>query len=353
MPPVSHVVTTRRYNGLKPWWPEPGGYAAQSGVGRPGGQAKRAQRILVFLTLAQALTAHAQTPTQPPNTYTLGPNDQISLIVDQLQDSFADKTFRINPEGDISVPLIGRVHAAGLTATELEGQLRTRFTTILKAPDVVVGIAEYSSQPVSVLGAVNTPGIRQLQGQKTLFEVLSLSGGLRPDAGTTVKITRDLKWGPIPVPGAATSSTGQYSVATLRLKKVMDASEENVAIQPGDTIFVPKADIVYAVGSVTRPGGYPIGENEILSALQVISLAQGTLKTAAPDKAKILRLAPGGSRTEIPINLKQLMAGKSPDTQLQPDDILFVPNSGAKSAGYRSLDAIVNAATGIAVYGKY
>ncbi|MGD1070156.1 MAG: polysaccharide biosynthesis/export family protein [Bryobacteraceae bacterium] len=289
-----------------------------------------------------------------PSSYLLGPNDQVSLVVDQLEDDFNEKTFRIDQNGDLSIPLIGRIHAGGLTQAELEDTVRNRFGAILKAPDIVVNVTEYSSQPVSVAGAVNTPGIRQLQGGKTLFEVISLAGGLRPDAGTTVKITRDLKWGAIPLPGAVISPNGQCSIAVVRLKRVMQASDENILMRPGDTVFVPKADVVYVVGSVTTPGGFPIGENETLSALQVVALAQGMVRTAAPDRAKILRAVAGaGNRSEIPINLKLLMAGKAPDTPLQPDDILFVPNSAAKSAEFRTIEAIVNAATGVAIYGRY
>jgi len=321
--------------------------------------------------LSSASFAHAQTNAFAPGTapnavespnvatglpasYLLGPNDQFSLIVDQLPDNFTDKTFRIDGAGDVTIPLIGRVHASGMTASEFEDQLKARFGVILKAPDIVVNVTEFASEPVAVQGAVNTPGVHQLAGHKSLFEFLSLAEGLRPDAGTTIIVTRDLKWGQIPLAGASLSSTRQSSIVTVRAKNVMNGSEENIAIMPGDTIFVPKADVVYAVGSLTKPGGFPIGENETLSALQVVSLAEGMAKTAAGDKAKILRLAPGGGpRSEIPINLKLLMAGKGSDMLLRPDDILFVPNSSAKSATYRTLDAIVTAATGMAIYGRY
>jgi polysaccharide export outer membrane protein len=301
-----------------------------------------------------AASADISNPSASRTSYVLGPNDLLTLVVPQLGEDFADKSFRIDANGDLSLPVIGRVHAAGLTEAELEDLVKDRFSAILKAPDIVVNVSEYSGQPVSVLGAVNQPGIKQLQGGKTLFEVLSLAGGLRPEAGTTIEITRDLKNGMIPLAGAVISANGQYSVATVRIKEVMKASQENILLRPGDTVFVPKADVVYVVGSVTKPGGFPIGENEILSALQVVSLAEGMVKTAAGDKAKILRLPPGSTvRTEIPINLKSLMAGKAPDVTLQANDILFVPNSNAKSAGYRTMEAIVNAATGMAMYGRY
>jgi polysaccharide export outer membrane protein len=280
--------------------------------------------------------------------------DQISLFVTDLEDSFTEKTFRIDQNGDLSLPMIGRIHAGGLTQAELEEQVKTRFSLLLKAPDIVVNVTEFASKPVSVLGAVNRAGIVQLQGGKTLFEVLSLAGGLQSDAGTVVKITRDLQWGPLPVPGATVSSNGQYSIGAVHLRGVMQSSPENIIIREGDTIFVPKADIVYAVGSVTTPGAFPIGENESLSALQVVALAQGMVKTAAPGKATILRAIPGThSRSQIPINLKLLMAGKAPDIPLQADDILFVPSSGAKTVGFRTIDAIVNAATGMAYAARF
>lgn len=313
--------------------------------------------LVACATLAWSQTGPASQPptsSAPTSSYLLGPNDQISLVVDQLPDDFTDKTFRIDQNGDLSLPMIGRIHAGGLTQAELEDQVKTRFGIILREPDIVVNVTEYASQPVSILGAVNVPGIRQLQGGKTLFEMLSLAGGLRADAGTTVKITRDLKFGALPLAGATVSSSGLFSVATVRVQAVMQAAEENIAIRPGDTIFVPKAEMVYVVGSVTMPGGFPIGESDTLTALQVVALAEGMVKTASPERAKILRLIPGTSnRSEIPINLKLLLAGKAPDMSLLPEDILFVPTSGFKTAGYRTIEALVNAATGVAIYGRY
>lgn len=283
----------------------------------------------------------------------LGPGDQVSLVIPALTDDFTDKTFRIDANGELALPVVGTIHAGGRTIEVVQNDIKTHLGSILQSPDVVLNVTEFVSQPVSVLGAVMQPGIRQLQGRKTLFEVLSLSGGLRPDAGTTVEITRAMNMSPLLVPNAMTSTTGQFSVATLKLKNVMNASAENIVVMPGDTVFVPKADVVYAVGSVTKPGGYTIGEDGFLSALQMVSLAGGVERTAATDKAKILRLVPGtsASRKEIAINIKRLMAGKIPDIPLQANDILFVPNSGAKSAGFRTIEAIVTAATGLAIYG--
>lgn len=281
-----------------------------------------------------------------PADYVLGPNDKLTLVVEQFPDEFSvDRVFRIDGSGDITLPIVGRVHAGGLTSAQFEEELKARFSPILKEPNIVVDVTEYASQSVSVLGAVNTPGIKETDGRKTLLEVLALAGGLRPDAGTVAKITRTAGQGAIPLPGATVSPTG-LSVATVHLKNAMTGSPENIVMLPGDTVFIPKADVVYAVGSVTTPGGFPIGENETLSALQVVALAQGLTRTAAANRAEILRLNPGtATRTQIPIDLKHLLAGKGSDVSLQAEDILFVPNSNPKSVAFRTVDAIVNAAT--------
>jgi len=316
-----------------------------------------AVRVPVAATAQTAAGSHIPAATPPcasPASYLLGPNDQVSLIVVDLETDFAGKSFAIDGSGYLSLPYAGQIRAAGLTTGALENAVRDSLTKVLKRPQVVVTVTASRSQPVSILGAVNNPGIRQIENGKTLFEVLSLAGGLRPDAGYVVHITRTAACGPIPLPGVQIDATAGVSTASVRLKDIMNASNlsENIPIFPGDTISVPKADVVYAVGSVVKSGGFLLNEHESLSALQVLSLAEGLQKTAAAKKAKILRLTEGSpTRTEIPVDLKVLMAGKGSDVPLQAGDILFVPNSGARSAGYRTLDAIVSLAGAALWYG--
>ncbi len=303
--------------------------------------------LLPCLLLAQN---QPQQPPRPPTPtgYILGPNDQISVSVNEFADEFGEKTFRIDPSGDVSLPVIGHLHAIGLTIRELEDEARAALVHELKNPQVAISLAAYGGQTVSVLGAVNTPGLYQLEGHKTLFQTLSLAGGMLPEAGSEVTVTRDLKWGAIQLPQAVTDTSGRNSIATIRIKTLLTSSNlaENIQIFPGDTVSVPPTERVFVVGSVKMPGAFPLNGHETMSALQVVSLAEGVTRTAALDKVKILRVASGSpTRSEIPVNLKLLMAGKGPDVQLEPDDILFVPNSSAKSAGYRTIDAIIEAAT--------
>lgn len=286
--------------------------------------------------------------------YVLGPGDQITLAVPGLDDDYNEsKIFRVDGTGDMSLPWAGRIHAAGFTAGGLERLIETKLEPILKHPQVVVTVSSFGSQPVSVLGSVKNPGILQLQGRKTLFDVLSMAGGTSDDAGYVVRITRPLESGPIPLPNAQVDQATGTSVASVRLKDLVGVprSSENIQVLPGDTISVPKAGVVYAVGSVVKPGGFSLDENESLSALQVVSLAEGLQPASASSKAKILRVVPNSpNRAEIPVDLNRLMAGKTQDVQLQPQDILFVPSSNAKKAGLRLVDVISQAAALSVVY---
>jgi polysaccharide export outer membrane protein len=320
--------------------------------------------ILIFLLSIVLLrgTCRAQTTSASEGTlnetlasYILGASDQLTIFVANLAD-FDDREVRVNTRGDVNLPRVGRIHAAGLTTEGLQLEIEKRLQAILNEPRVVVEIKEFRSQPVSVLGAVNAPGEHQLEGRKTLFALLSAAGGLRPDAGNSVKISRNLKYGRIPLSNAHEDPTGQFSIASVSAKGILSATDpaDNIIIMPEDVISVTKADVVYCVGSVHKPGGFVMGQAESLSALQVLSLAEGLDRNAAPEGAKILRAVPGSNvRTEVALNLKKLMAGKGADLPLQSDDILFVPNSAARSAFLRTSEAAIQIATGVAIYGRY
>ena len=130
------------------------------------------------------------------------------------------------------------------------------------------------------------------------------------------------------------------------------ADHANIPVYPGDTVVVSKAGVVYVTGDVKLPGGF-IMENAHMTILQAVAMAQGANPTAALDRAKLIRNSGQGSQPEeIPISLKKILSAKAPDMNLQPNDIVFVPKSAAKSAGRRTLSAIVETATGMAVYGK-
>jgi polysaccharide biosynthesis/export protein len=326
-------------------------------------------RRLLFACLVLGLTyAAAQSsasapdipkvaPSAPPGDYLLGPGDLLSVMVTDLPDDFTtERTFRVDTSGDVILPYAGRVHAAGFNIEGLSKEIEANLTVIIKDPHVIVGVAEFHSQPVSILGEVNEAGVHQVESGKRLLEVLALGKGFTEFVGNRVTITRNMRWGRLPLEGAQSDPTGQFSMATLQLKELMASKspEQNILIMPNDVISVSRQEFVYAVGEVTKPGGFSLGEQETITALQVLSLAEGLTRTAASKKAMILRTVTGSkARTQIPIDVKELMAGKASDVALQADDILFIPNSTAKAAGYRTIDAIVNAATGVVLYGSH
>jgi polysaccharide export outer membrane protein len=186
-----------------------------------------------------------------------------------------------------------------------------------------------------------------------LVEVLALAGGLDTNAGSTLKVTRRKEWGPIPLPNAADDPTGQFRVADLDIKSLLEATnpEANILVQPNDVISVPRADTVYVTGHVQKPGGFLLNERRGVTVLEAVSMAGGFDRTAKPQNARLLRHQPGStSRVYIAVNLKKILEGKQPDVRMQPEDILFVPNNVPKSAALRALDAAIQMGTGVVVW---
>ena len=284
-------------------------------------------------------------------SYVLGPEDQITVRV-FAADDIPDKPVQIDNDGTVTLPMIGRAHAAGLTVEQFQANLVTAYKKYFKDPQVTVQVSDFRSQPVSVAGNVTTPGVVQLRGNRNLMEVIGQAGGLRADAGDSVLITRNLSEGPIPVAGAFTDPSGKYSVAHIDIRAVMSGKDPqgNILIKPHDVITVPRARMIYVLGNVTRPGGYVMTENETMSLTQAIALAGGWDKTAALSGARILRAAGGTKREQIPANVKKIMENKAPDLQLRPDDILFIPNSLSKVIGARGAEEGIGLGTGLLVY---
>jgi len=286
------------------------------------------------------------------STYLLGPDDQLEFSEPELTE-LVNKPIRVDGDGNIEVPLAGRVHVSGLTAQQTEQELNKVLSTYIRHPQIVVSIAEVRSQPVSVLGAVNAPGVHQVQGHKTLLEMLALAGGIRSDAGYGIRITRQVEWGCIPLPNAQLDASRQFTVAELNLKKIMEAKnpEENIQIFPHDVITVPKDEMVYVIGDVKHPGGFVLIERESMSVLQAISLAEGLSGTADARHARILRLNhDADKREELPVDVKDVLNGKKPDVALRGDDILFVPGSTGKKASLRAIEAAIQTGTGLVIW---
>ncbi len=286
-------------------------------------------------------------------TYLLGPGDRVNVNVRDL------KEIEIRPglvelDGTIELQHAGRLQAEGLTTLELAREIEKNLSRIVREPRVTVEVTEYGSQPVSILGAVNKPGVHQLKGGKNLVEVLALAEGLKPEAGNVIKITRSKAAGRIPLANAKEDSTGQFTTAEVGVKSLLEATspEENIAIRPRDIISIPRASVIYIMGSVRKPGGFPLAEKESISVLQAIALAEGMVPTAAPQNARILRASANGPATEVQVDVRMILQNKQPDQPLRPNDVLVIPNSAAKNAGMRALEVAIQMATGIVIWGR-
>jgi polysaccharide biosynthesis/export protein len=245
----------------------------------------------------------------------------------------------VSSDGTIYLNFIGAVAVAGQTTEQAQGIIAKKLIAggFFRDPQVSVFAKEYATQGVSVLGEVQKPGVYPLLGARTLFDVLSLAGGTSAKAGKLVSIThRDTPQTPTTV---ALSNDASESV------------HSNIDVFPGDTIVVSRAGLVYIVGDVKKPGGVPI-DNGSMTVLQAMAMAEGQNPTAAMNKSKLIRRLPGGEPQEMPLALGDMLSSKIPDVHLQADDIIFVPNSKAKSATKRTMEAIIQAATGVAIYGS-
>jgi polysaccharide biosynthesis/export protein len=233
--------------------------------------------------------------------------------------------------------MLGAVSVSGLSVEQAEMLIERNLSQkgLFNDPHVTVFQKEYATQGVSVLGEVQKPGVYPLLGARKLYDAISLAGGTSPKAGRYVLITR--------------RNDPQHPVQVPLSTGAPESMENNVTVEPGDTILVSKAGVVYVVGDVHQPGGFVMENGNEITVLKAIALAQGTNPNAALNAARLIRKTPEGSK-DVPLSLKQILAAKAPDPQLQPDDVVFVPSSAGKSAAKRGAEAILQMATGVAIW---
>ena len=327
--------------------------------------------------------------------YRIGPQDLLDINIFEAPE--LNRTVRVSENGEVSLPLLGGIHVVRLTARELENTLATRLREFLKDPHVSVMVTAIESHPVSVIGEVNKPGVFQVRGSKTLLEMLSMAQGLAPDAGDEVLVMRNAGYnrsqegsGQATQAGsgeagrkdtngiksgtgrddngtlknnatesiagthdAGTDRTQQSDTLAINLRHLLNSRGPglNVPIYAGDIVKVTRAGIVYVVGAVRKPGGFTVKGNEQMSLLKAIALAEGLSSTSSKGHTRIIRTDEGsGKRSEIPVELGKILDGKAPDMNLQAADIVFVPNSTGKTVLFRSTDAIINTASGVAIF---
>jgi len=272
----------------------------------------------------------------PPMPAPIGPGD--TLEVSEYHTPEFHSVVRVSPAGTVTLPLVREVELNGMdeqaAARAIEAALVAKG--MLLHPQVSVMVIAYAGQDVSVLGEVARPGVYPYTLHHRLLDLISAASGLGPNAGRLVNVFhRDDPKTPHPV--------------VLDPSGTDTAADHNPELAPGDTVQVSRAGLVYVIGDVVRPGGFPVDPAQGLTVVQALSLAWGTSQNAANGKALLIREQKGG-RTMTTLNLKRMIHGQEPDQPVHDRDILFVPDSAAKEIWNKSVEAAIQSAIGVTIY---
>jgi len=282
----------------------------------------RAFKRLLFLSCCAAC-CYAQT-----ESVTIGRGDVLHVRV--LEAPELEQSARVTDAGTLTLILGGNVQVVGFTPAEAAqaiAQVLVHGNYVL-TPQTI-------TQNVTIMGQVRSPGSYAIGTPRPILDVLALAGGLTEVADRKVTIQRHA------------TKTRNVFVLSNSANSALDA---NIAVFPGDTVIVPKADVVYILGDVNRPGGIAMVTNDsTLSVLQAISLAGGTPPTAVPSHARLIRKQPDGTHAELPLQISAMQKGKQPDIPLQADDIIYVPFSYARNMAIGA-GSLVGSTSSAAIY---
>lgn len=284
-------------------------------------------------TNAQA-TVVSVSAKKPDDRYRIGPGDLLSLTTLDYPQLSSD-AIRVDSRGMILLPLVdGEFEAACRTEAELAKEITKRYLKYIREPQVKIFVKEFQSQNVAVIGAVNSPGRFQLQRRVRLLEMLAFVGGPSAQAGRSIQIFHS--GSPVVCEGTTDDSPGPQLVS-LSLKETMRGDESaNPYVVAGDIITVPDADQYFILGNVAKPSAYPLKDR--VSVTQAIVLAGGTLPDTSTDRIKIVRQTPGATaRTELIVDLKQVMKTGAGEVFLEPNDVVEVPKKSGLAMGFKNV----------------
>jgi polysaccharide export outer membrane protein len=262
--------------------------------------------------------------------YQIGPEDLLEVTLFNIPEAVGmdrqvtprNVTVRVTHQGQISLPLLGEVDVKGMTVSALEKRLREGFDKYIYNPQVGILIREFR-QKVSIIGAVQKPGVVELTGPKSVIEVLAMAGGVSEKAGSQVHIYR----------GRGTErETHVIDLAILAngtgLINASNAGMINMPVNPGDMINVPESGMFFVDGAVRKPGSYPLGRQYSLT--QALATAGGIDSELYSSDISIFRRKGPGQVETLAFNLDNIMAGTATDPPIQPDDVIMLPVSTAK-----------------------
>lgn len=279
--------------------------------------------------------AYSNLPTQP-----LGPDDLLALSVYDSPE--LTRTVRVDEAGNIRLPMLkSPIQVRGMVPSQVETAIAKALTNgkVLVDPIVTVTIVEYQSRPINVVGAVKNPIVFQATRPVPLLDAIARAGGIREDAGSDIVVSRQV------IRDGKPERVNQ----TIPVRKLIDNADPslNVMLHGGEEVLVPEALKIYVVGNVRKPGAYPVRSDEETTILQLLALSEGL----APYSAKVAyvyRRAPGGTKTEVPVELAKIMKRKSPDVPLQANDILYIPDNRGQRLTAQTIDRLAGLGTATA-----
>jgi len=319
--------------------------------------------VLILTALSVAQTApplvgtsnrdqHRDASNSPQQEYLINPDDLLDVYIVDVPE--LSRTYRVSPTGQVTLPLLSHpLNVAGLTLNQF-AELTTqelKAPGLVSDPRVTVNVKESRTHSVTISGAVKKPQIYFVFGRTTLLDVISQAEGLAEDASSVANVSR----GEIAKRMLQVQGHPVDEVSTVDLEALLHTGDTslNIDIYPGDRVTVAPAGVVYVVGAVNKPGGFALNASrKRLTVLQAVALAEDMKSTAMANKAMIVRRGPQypNGRVEIPVRLKEVLAGKAADVPLEVEDILFVPDNPGKKAAIRGVEAAIQVATGVAIY---
>ena len=278
-----------------------------------------------YACLALAAAMLATSAPAPPATaqegqigraYRIGPRDRLQIYVEEEEN--LSKEIDVADDGTISLPLVGTVEVQGLTEIELAARLRGLLESRgLRRATVTISVANYRSRPVSILGAVATPGNHLVPGRATLLEVLMEAGGVTENHGREIIVRRR----------ADNGLSDELRIAVADLIEA-GAPELNIPIYAGDLINVPtqRKLTIHLIGEVNGAGDLTFDAGRPATLLTAIARAGGLTENASR-KIRIQRRSPSGERSEIVVDFRRILNNKEPDVTLEDGDLITVKES--------------------------
>ena len=268
---------------------------------------------LLSLLLVLAVGAGAQELPIISADSPVGPRDVLDVRV--LEDAnINNPRASVNDDGALALNVIGKVQVAGLTSTQIEAKLKSLLeANILTRATVSVQVVEFSSKPISVVGAVVRPGRIGATGNTTLIQAITQAGGLAAGHGKELYVLR-------------TGRNGLSEQVAINVDEllVQGKPELNIPLAPNDLVNVP-ADIplsIYVMGEVMRPGKIDFRSSQTPTLLQAIAAAGG--QTDRASKTAFIKRITNGKEETLKVDYRKILSGDRKDVVLRDSDTVWI-----------------------------